>query len=144
MNYEKLVKSIKENEGLSLIVYDCPAGKKTIGYGRNLEDNGISEYEAYLLLTNDILKIVKWLEDFFSPYNKFKNSFSNFPDNVKNVMIEMCYQLGFGGFKKFGRTIKHIDNFDFKQASIEMLNSKWAKQTPNRAKALSNLMKGGF
>jgi GH24 family phage-related lysozyme (muramidase) len=32
MNYEKLVKSIKENEGLSLTVYDCPAGKKTIGY----------------------------------------------------------------------------------------------------------------
>jgi hypothetical protein len=38
----------------------------------------------------------------------------------------------------------YIKYRDFKNASIEMLDSKWAKQTPNRAEKLSNLMKGGF
>ena len=36
-------KFTKLAEGLSLKPYRCPAGKLTIGYGHNLEANGISE-----------------------------------------------------------------------------------------------------
>ena len=34
-------KLISLHEGLRLGVYRCPAGKLTIGFGRNLEDKGI-------------------------------------------------------------------------------------------------------
>ncbi len=54
----KLLERIKEqlvrHEGLGLKPYRCPAGKLTIGYGRNLDDTGISKAEAYELLSNDI------------------------------------------------------------------------------------------
>lgn len=141
MNTSKLIESIKLHEGLSLTVYDCPAGKKTIGYGRNLEDNGITEHEANLLLQNDILKIKLELTNHFTNLNFY---FHTLPDNVQNVLVEMAYQIGVNGLLKFRKTLYYVSKRDFKRASSEMLDSLWAKQTPNRAKNLSNLMKGGF
>jgi len=63
------------------------------------------------------------------------------PSHIKDVVLEMCYQLGVGGFSKFRKTISYLQNKQFKDASEEMLDSLWAKQTPNRAKALSNIVK---
>ena len=50
MNLEKAKSYTKRFEGLRLKPYLCPAGKLTIGYGYNLEDNGITEEIAVLLL----------------------------------------------------------------------------------------------
>ena len=63
------------------------------------------------------------------------------PQEIKDVVIEMCYQLGVGGFSKFKKTIAYLQNQQFHDASVEMLDSLWAKQTPNRAKELSNRVK---
>ena len=43
------IEQIKKHEGLELKVYTCTAGRLTIGYGRNLEDRGITEEEALYL-----------------------------------------------------------------------------------------------
>ena len=51
---EKLRAMLIRHEGLKLRAYLCPAGKITVGVGRNLEDAGISEKEALFLLDNDI------------------------------------------------------------------------------------------
>ena len=48
--------------------------------------------------------------------------------------------MGYSGVGKFKNMIKALQNNDTKTASIEMLDSRWAKQTPNRAKALSDKM----
>ena len=56
-------------------------------------------------------------------------------------MVEMCYQLGVSGFSKFKKTIDHLENKRYGKASAEMLDSKWARQTPNRALELSNIIK---
>ena len=63
------------------------------------------------------------------------------PQEIKDVVMEMCYQLGVGGFSKFKKTIAFLQNKQFIDASQEMLDSLWAKQTPNRAKELSNRVK---
>jgi len=155
MNYKNLVLSIKENEGFEPKPYIDPLVKKnipkdeleiiekhwnnlniTIGNGRCLQTNPLTEKENDYLLKQEILKINK---DLFVNI-KF---YANLPDYVRNVLIEMAYQLGVNGLLKFKQTLEHINNKDFENASIEMLNSKWARQTPNRAKELSNLMKGG-
>jgi lysozyme len=60
------------------------------------------------------------------------------PAIVQEVVIEMCYQLGVTGFSKFKRTIGFLEEGDYKKASLEMLRSKWAKQTTNRANEMSN------
>ena len=54
----------------------------------------------------------------------------------------MCYQLGVSGVSKFKKTLEYLENNEFKMASREMLDSLWARQTPNRAKKLSEIIKG--
>jgi lysozyme len=52
---KKEIDLLKKHEGLRLKPYRCSADKLTIGYGRNLDDVGISEEEAEMLLLNDLL-----------------------------------------------------------------------------------------
>ena len=63
------------------------------------------------------------------------------PPKIQDVVTEMCYQLGVTGFSKFKKTIAYLQNKEWRNASIEMLDSRWAKQTPNRAKEMSNRVK---
>jgi len=132
----EVYKSIQKHEGLQLNPYRCTAGKLTIGYGRNLDDNGISKEEADEMLSNDVKKINDQLHDKI-------DSFRFFDDRLQDILIEMAYQMGVNGLLQFKKMLHHLSNFDLESASIEMLDSKWAKQTPNRAKELANLMKGG-
>ena len=63
--------------------------------------------------------------------------FEDIDVKAKGVVVEMCYQLGLRGFSKFKKTIYYLETEQYEEASIEMLDSLWAKQTPNRAKELS-------
>ncbi len=146
MNFEKIKKSINDFEGFSSKVYNCPAGKKTIGFGRNLEDKGISKKEAYFLLENDLLDIKLELEDKLHFFHKL--------DDVRqNVLIEMAYNMGVPRLLQFKKTLYYIENYDFQNASIEMLKSKWHRDfieyAPNtnvellRSSVLSKLMNKG-
>ena len=127
--------TIMADEGLRLTPYHCSEGFLTIGIGRNLDAKGITKEEAIYLAQNDIKeaenKAVSIVKDFYS-----------LNDNRKIVLVSMAFQMGATGLSKFKKMIEAIDNRDFDRASIEMLNSRWAKQTPARAKRLSNLMKG--
>jgi lysozyme len=49
------------------------------------------------------------------------------------LVAEMVYQIGATGTSKFTNTLQAIKDKDYAQAAIEMLDSKWAKQTPKRA-----------
>jgi len=127
---------IKNDEGLELKVYRCPANKLSIGYGRNLEDRGITKDEADYLLTNDIRSIRKELLESKIDFEKLNNV-------RQSVLINMAYQMGLNGLFKFKKMFVALSNQDYALASLEMLDSKWAKQTPNRANRLSELMKRG-
>jgi len=52
----------------------------------------------------------------------------------------MVYQIGEGGVGKFKNMFKALDNEDYGEAAFQMLDSLWAKQTPNRANKLSKKM----
>ena len=60
---------------------------------------------------------------------------------AQEVVYEMCYQLGLAGFSKFKKTIQFLRLGNYEACSLEMLDSRWARQTPNRAKRLSNVIK---
>ena len=68
MNIKKIKDQLIQHEGLKLKPYQCPAGRLTIGVGRNLEDKGITEKEAVMLLENDIQEC---LEDLKTIFDKF-------------------------------------------------------------------------
>ena len=129
-----LIEQIKRHEGLRLKVYRCPAGKLTIGYGRNLEDNGISEEEADYLLINDL----HFVEESLARRLAF---WENMPKGVQQVLINMGFQLGINGLMAFRRTLALLDAGNYGAAADEMLNSRWAKQTPGRAKELAQIVR---
>jgi lysozyme len=135
MNVEKFKPLIKKYEGLRLKPYKCSAGKLTIGYGRNLEDNGISEEEADRLLHNDILLCTIELD-------KMLPWWKSHPDHVQQVLVNMCYNLGITRFMEFKRTLGYIRDQKYSVAAVEMLKSKWAEQVGVRAKELSVMLQG--
>ena len=132
-----LIASVKTHEGLELKPYldSSAVGVLTIGYGRNLEDRGITKEEAEMLLLNDLAISTKEGESF--------GFFKDLTDSRQDVIIEMIFNLGLTRFKKFKKTIKAIENKDFASAADEMLNSKWAGQVGQRAITLSNKFRAG-
>ena len=118
-------------EGCKLLPYTCPAGKLTIGIGRNIQDAGISKKEAELLLIFDIDRVITQL-DTYMPY------WVNFPVTVKVVIIQMAFQLGIGGLMQFKKFLTALVQKNYDTAVKEMYNSRWAVQTPNRVKTLAS------
>ena len=125
-----LLKQIKKHEGFKSSVYQCSEGYDTIGYGFAIKDLEIDEDIAELILMRRIDKLQKRIASTFGWW-------LNSDQEIKDVVTNMCYQLGVSGFSKFKKTIYLLETEQYEDASLEMLNSLWAKQTPNRAKELS-------
>ena len=132
---EKATELVKLHEGLRLRPYQCTAGKTTIGYGRNLDDKGISEAEAELLLVADLTECETDLQGF--PW------WSRLTDARKAAMIDMRFNLGPGGFRQFKTMLICLALGDYKEAAASMLDSRWARQVGRRAHELANLMRAG-
>ena len=127
---KSLIKKIKEHEGYRSTVYQCTEGFDTIGYGFAIKDLKLSEEICDIILAEKLAKLQ------FDISNKF-DWFDDSPELVKDVVTNMCYQLGLSGFSKFKQTIYYLETEQYEEASVECLDSLWAKQTPNRAKELS-------
>jgi len=129
-----LLESIKKHEGFVEHVYEDSLGIKTIAYGFKLDLLTIDEDIAEEMLIRKLEKLkrnansrFKWLEDM--------------PQEVQSVVLNMCYQLGVTGVSKFRRAISALQEGDWDEAANEMLDSLWARQTTNRAKELSNIVR---
>jgi lysozyme len=138
---EALMNRIKaqlvRHEGLRLKPYRCTAGKLTIGIGRNLDDRGISQKEAYVLLENDIQNCEKQLLD------EIPEIYNALDEVRKSVLLNMCFNLGIKGLLEFKNTLAFIAAGDWERAANGMLASKWAKQVGRRAIELSEMMRKG-
>ena len=131
-NVDELKNDLIADEGIRLKPYLCPAGKTTIGVGRNLDDVGITEAEAMTLLDDDIARVtaqlakaLPWLQG----------------NNVQRAVGNMTFQMGLGGVLKFKKMLAALQVKDYTTARREALNSAWARQTPQRAKRVTDLMK---
>lgn len=125
------------HEGLRLKPYKCTAGKLTIGIGRNIEDNGISKQEAYMMLDNDIARVEAELVSRYGWFSRL--------DAVRQgVVTDMVFNLGISRFSAFKKTIAAIESGNYRVAAKEMLDSLWAKQVGNRARVLAKQMEQGI
>jgi lysozyme len=125
-----------QDEGLRLKVYRCPAGKLTIGVGRNLEDRGISKDEALYLLENDIEQAEKDARTLFP-------SFDGLSDARKSVLCNMALNLGLNRLAGFKKLRAAVAAGDYDSAAAEMLSSAWSLQVGRRATRLAKQMKEG-
>lgn len=120
-------KSIKEHEGLRLKPYDDTngrpdagdnGGKITIGYGRNLQEVGITIGEAEMLLDADMRVCLAEVSQMYM-------NFRQLCAERQAVLIEMVYNLGRTRLTRFVNMHRAIEEEDFERAAREMLDSKW-------------------
>ena len=126
---------LKKQEGFSKFLYD-DMGDQSIGYGRNLTQIGLSEAEAEVLLENDIRRVEEELERF--PW------FEKLAPVRKAAVTSLNYNLGLTRFLKFKKMIKGLEKGNWSNAAFEVFpNSKYAKQVPNRAFEISEMIRRG-
>lgn len=141
MNMDRLLASVKKHEGYRNKVYLDTLGKRTVGVGHLcVEDfwEDDKEYEEKFLMTileHDLQSAIKGAQDLMS-----ENGCTDIDEIAEELIIEMVFQLGKTGVSKFRNMWKHLSALEYSSAASEMLDSRWAKQTPNRAQAMSAQM----
>ena len=130
-----LTADLKLDEGFRQHPYLCSAGHSTIGYGRNLDANGINQEEAEFLLKNNIQSSEKMLMYF--------SWFDDLSDNRKRALTNMVFNLGYARFSQFKKMLRALAFGRFEVAAVEALNSTWAKQVGERANRIARLIEVG-
>ena len=142
MDMDRLLASVKKHEGYRNKVYLDTLGKRTVGVGHLcVEDfwEDDKEYEEKFLMTileHDLSSAIKGANDLMA-----ENGCMDMNEKAHEIIIEMVFQLGKTGVSKFKNMWKALSELNYVGASYEMLDSKWAKQTPNRAKSMAKIMK---
>ncbi|MBE6447896.1 MAG: lysozyme [Alphaproteobacteria bacterium] len=139
------------HEGLRLKPYYCTAGKQTIGVGRNLDANPISDTEAKVigdwhhgitksaalyLLRNDIKRTFKDCKEHIS-------FFDTLDSERQYALLDMAFNMGIGGLLKFKQMLSFLEYGEYSKAASECLNSNYAKKTGSRAKRIAHLLHTG-
>lgn len=133
--FSDLIEDLKRDEGFRARPYKCTADKLTIGYGRNLEDVGITRDEAEQLLANDIQTAIDMAQVF--------NWFGSLTPNRKRAIVNMIFNLGLTRFMKFKKMIAALDQGDYKEAARQARDSAWFKQVGDRANRVVELIERG-
>lgn len=142
MSLEGLKIRIKIHEGFRDTVYEDSLGKATIGYGHLVTYK--DKFEPDRKYPKEMLDEL-FEQDFQEAVNNadyfIKSHELQICDIARQVLIEMCFQLGIGTLNKFKNMIKALQEKDYKTAGDEMINSRWYKQTKERCQKLADIMR---
>jgi len=153
---ERLRKRLRKHEGYSETVYREPiSGNLTIGIGHDL----VTGTDAHVEAVGGNVERLKAGKDRLSPAQveqlleldirektaatrKIIPNYKELPGRAQEILVEMVFQMGPRGVSGFKNMIDALKVQDFRRAADEMLDSEWhRKQTPRRAKELSDLMR---
>lgn len=136
---DDLERQLRRDEGVVEHAYIDSEGWTTIGVGRLIDKRKggrLRDDEIEYLLQNDItektdelIRRLPWVTDL--------------DEARKGVLINMAFNLGVNGLLGFRKTLALIEAGDYTKASVEMLDSKWARQVKGRATRLSEQMRTG-
>ena len=132
----ELIEQLKRHEGIKLTPYKCTSDKLTIGVGRNLEDVGISEQEAEMLLQNDIQRAVTQLKERF-PWTL------ELDEARFAALINFTFNVGIGTVSKFVNAMALLKAKNYDMAADEFLQSRWAEQVGQRAVEVTEQIRTG-
>lgn len=124
---------ISDHEGLKLKMYKDSVGKTTIGYGRNLQDNGITRLEAEMLREADLIIA-------YEIARRLTPGFQHLSAQRQAVVVDMAFNLGEPRLRRFVRFFAALGRQDFKTAAAEMADSRWYTQVGRRGKRLARIM----
>tara|TARA_S200002703_G_scaffold147853_1_gene144012 strand:- start:1073 stop:1483 length:411 start_codon:yes stop_codon:yes gene_type:complete len=132
---DKLIKMLRHHEGVRHKPYKDTVGKLTIGVGRNLDDNGLSDDEIDYLLKNDINRCMSEAMTY--------SWFVDLNEARRAVVLSLLFNLGKPRYDKFVKHHEAMDDGHFLIASEELLDSRWAKQVGQRANEMAMQLRTG-
>jgi lysozyme len=140
MTVSNLTRQLRGDEGVRPCAYQDHLGFWTIGVGRLCDQrklgSGLRSAEIDFLLANDI-------EDRTRALAAKLPWFTALDEARQGVLLNMAFQLGTDGLLAFTTTLGHVRAGRYAEAAEAMLDSKWAGQTPARAKRLAEQMRTG-
>ncbi len=148
VDVKQVYQEISSEEGKVLHAYLCSQSQKTVGIGHKVletdaesslyvykagddvdDDQCISEARCYELFQKDVQIAIDGCE-------KIYDNWEELPEEMQHVLVNMAFQLGQTGLSKFKNFKTAIEDYQWQRAAEEMLDSRWAKQTPARAQRL--------
>ncbi len=135
----RLIEQLRRDEGCVLHAYPDHLGFLTIGVGRLIDQRrggGISAAEADYLLNNDVQRVDQALRSSL-PW------FAALDEVRQAALINMGFQLGVSGLLEFKRMLASVRDGRYFDAEQNALDSKWAKQTPLRARRVARQIATG-
>jgi lysozyme len=144
MAIDNIIDQLKRDEGLRLDVYMDTVGKRTIGYGHNLDANPIpalvtpiNETLASQILGVDVERISRFLVSQL-PW------VVSLDDARLGVMQNMSFNLGVPGLLQFHHDLADTQAGNYEQAAADMKASKWYTEVGDRAVRLVEQMRSGI
>ena len=131
---ETLEEFIQRHEGCRVTPYIDSVGVQTIGVGHNL-------HKPFPMNVIELLRD----EDIKDAKNDCLHAFPWFADLTEPrqwVLVDMCFNLGLAGLRKFAKFLHAVELGDYDTAADEMLDSLWARQVKSRALELASMMRG--
>lgn len=151
LSNDEIIQRLVFHEGCKLMPYRCSRGYLTIGVGRNLETNpltneelkvcgdykhGITKNAAFYLLRNDIDRVITEC--------KRLPMWVQLDNERQYALLDMCFQLGIGGLMGFKKMLSALGVGNYKEAAEHCLDSKYARSdTPGRAKRIAKTIETG-
>ena len=136
MDIDKLRKEIAFEEGEKHVLYMCSLNVKTFGIGHAVKI-GDPEWDEEIGTPVSATRVREAFEsDIQITIDDCKTVFENFnemPEEAQHVFAGMMFQLGRPRFSKFKKSIQYAKEGAWDKCATEILDSRWAKQTPNRA-----------
>ena len=138
---QELTKQLRIDEGVKSQAYQDHLGFWTIGVGRLIDarkpGSGLRPSEIDMLLQNDI-------DDRIEALTRRLPWFQNLDDARKGVLLNMSFQMGVDGLLGFKNTLAMVESGDYMGAARNMMQSLWARQTPERAARMAEQMRTGI
>ena len=140
MNLDILRKEIEADEGCKYETYHCSEGHLTGGIGHLITEWDEEIYSGPIGTPIPEEQVKNWFDrDVQQSINDCISLFDNFdklPEDIQHVLTNMSFQLGRPRLSKFKKMIAAVHEEDYREMANQMEDSRWHKQTTNRANRL--------
>ena len=140
MNLEVLRQEIEADEGCKHETYHCSEGHLTGGIGHLITEWDEEIYSGPIGTPIPEEQVKNWFDrDVQQSINDCISLFDNFdklPEDIQHVLTNMSFQLGKPRLSKFKKMIAAVHDEDYREMALQMEDSRWFKQTQNRAQRL--------
>ena len=141
---DRLREELKIDEGCKYEVYLDHLGLPTFGIGHLITEKD-PEHQMGMGTPVDEIRVNEAFEqDIMVTIDDCKKVFDDWEtinQEVRLIMANMMFNLGYPRFCKFKKMIKAVKDEDWLEAAEQMQDSRWYKQVTNRADRLISRMK---